>query len=62
METAKRTALIQSTVQVVADCGFHGASMSLIADAAGVAAGTAYVHFESKDQLMLESYRVLERR
>lgn len=62
MNTAKRAALIESSVQMVADCGFHGASMSLIASVAGVAAGTAYVHFESKDHMMLETYRELERR
>lgn len=62
MNTAERAALIESTVQVVADCGFHGGSMSLIAGRAEVAAGTAYVLFESKDHLLLETYRVLERR
>jgi len=49
METAKRSALIQAAVQVVANCGFHGASVSLIANHAGVASGTVYVHFESKN-------------
>jgi len=47
---------------MVANCGFHGASLSLIAGIAGVAAGTIYDHFESKDHLMLETYRELERR
>ena len=44
MNTAKRAALIESSVQMVAICGFHGASMSLIAGIAGVAAGTIYNH------------------
>jgi len=47
---------------MVANCGFHGASLSLIAGLAGFAAGTIYVHFKSKDHLMLETYRELERR
>ena len=62
MNTSKRSALIKASVEVVANCGFHGASMNLIAGVAGVAAGTVYVHFESKDHLMLETYRELERR
>ena len=62
MNNAKRAALIESSVQMVANCGFHGASLSLIAGLAGFAAGTIYVHFKSKDHLMLETYRELERR
>jgi AcrR family transcriptional regulator len=62
MNFAKRAALIESSVLMVANCGFHGTSMSQIASLAGVAAGTIYVYFESKDHLMLETYRELERR
>ena len=62
METANRSALIEASVQVVANCGFHGASVGMIAGRAGVAAGTVYVHFESKERLMLETYKELERR
>lgn len=40
---------MESAVNTVANCGFHGASIKLIAGHAGVAAGTVYVHFESKD-------------
>ncbi len=58
----KRAAIINSTVRVVAEQGFHGASISTIADRASVATGTVYIHFESKDDLMLETYRELERR
>lgn len=62
VETAKRSALIEASVQVVANCGLLGASVSMIAGSAGVAAGTVYVHFESKENLMLETYKELERR
>ena len=40
----------------MAERGFHGASMSAIAKAAGVAAGTAYVHYSSKDEIIIDAY------
>jgi AcrR family transcriptional regulator len=41
---------------VVAEHGFHGASMSAVAREAGVATGTAYTHYASKDELVLAAY------
>ncbi len=41
---------------LVAEHGFHGASMSKVATAAGVAVGTAYVHYESKEDLVHAAY------
>lgn len=46
----------QALREVVAERGFHGASMSAVARAAGVATGTAYVHYGSKDELVLAAY------
>jgi AcrR family transcriptional regulator len=42
---------------LVARHGFHGASMSAVAGEAGVATGTAYTHYASKDELVLAAYR-----
>ncbi|WP_372727117.1 TetR/AcrR family transcriptional regulator [Nocardioides sp.] len=39
-------------VRLVAEHGFHGASMASVARAAGVATGTAYVHYASKEALV----------
>lgn len=41
---------------LVARRGFHGASMSAVAAEAGVATGTAYTHYTSKDELLLAAY------
>lgn len=46
----------QALRSLVAERGFHGASMSAIAKAAGVAAGTAYVHYSSKDEIVIDAY------
>jgi AcrR family transcriptional regulator len=41
---------------LVARHGFHGASMSAVAAEAGVATGTTYTHYASKDELVLAAY------
>lgn len=52
-----RPAAIRKALRdLVAEHGFHGASMSAVARAAGVAAGTAYVHYESKEELVYATY------
>ena len=50
-----RAAIINSTIGVIADHGFHQAPMSTIANRAGVATGTTYRFFQSKDELILET-------
>ena len=52
----KRTAILESALALIREHGFHGAPMSLVAKKAGVAAGTLYLYFDSKDQLIRELY------
>lgn len=57
MTAVDRPAAIRRALRdLVAADGFHGASMSRVAKAAGVATGTAYVHYESKEDLVLATY------
>lgn len=58
----KREAILQATMELVAEHGFHDAPCSLIAERAGVAAGTIYRYFENKDVLIVTLYRELETR
>ncbi|MBJ6724491.1 TetR/AcrR family transcriptional regulator [Geomonas sp. Red875] len=58
----KRCAIIRATLELVAEHGFHGAPMAAVAERAGVAAGTIYRYFESKDVLIQEIYHFLEDR
>jgi AcrR family transcriptional regulator len=56
----KRKEIMQAALELIAEQGFHGAPMAMIADRAGVGAGTIYRYFESKDELINELYRELE--
>lgn len=49
----KKKAIFESTLELVRENGFHGTPMSLVAKKAGVAAGTIYHYFESKDALII---------
>ncbi|RZI92541.1 MAG: TetR family transcriptional regulator [Microbacterium sp.] len=55
--TTDRAAAVRKAMRtVVAENGFHGASMNAVAREAGVATGTAYTHYASKDELVLAAY------
>lgn len=58
----KRQEIFRAAPELVAAQGFHGAPMSMIAQKAGVAAGTIYCYFENKDVLITELFRDLEER
>ena len=48
---AMRVRIMEAAMQCYAAQGFHAAKMSDIAKAAGLAKGTLYLYFKSKDQL-----------
>jgi AcrR family transcriptional regulator len=52
----KKKLILDSTLEMVKDHGFHGCPISAVAKNAGVAAGSVYTYFESKDELMLELF------
>jgi AcrR family transcriptional regulator len=56
----KREAVMQAALELVGEHGFHGSPMALIAERAGVAAGTIYRFFDSKDTLIKEIHHALE--
>ena len=58
----KRDEIVRAALEIIAEHGFHGAPMAMIADRAGVGAGTIYRYFENKDVLITELYRELEDR
>jgi AcrR family transcriptional regulator len=60
--TDKRGEIIRASLELIAEHGFHGAPMSMIAEQAGVAAGTIYCYFENKDALITNIYRDIDER
>ena len=56
----KRDYIVQSSLELIAEHGFHGAPMSMIAERAGVGVGTIYLYFETKGELINELHQELE--
>lgn len=56
----KRATIFQAVLELIAERGFHGAPMSLVAQRAGVSAGIIYHYFASKEELIHELYRQIE--
>jgi AcrR family transcriptional regulator len=52
-----RDRLARAALELFIARGFHGTTTPLIAEHAGVAEGTIYRHFASKDELLSEIYR-----
>ena len=59
-KSEKRDEIIRAALEIIAEHGFHGAPMAMIAEKAGVGAGTIYRYFDNKDVLIIELYRELE--
>jgi AcrR family transcriptional regulator len=60
LDTRRR--LLDAAERVFGELGYHEASIVKVADAAGVAAGTFYLYFDSKKSIFDELVRDLNRR
>ena len=58
----KREEIVRAALELIAENGFHGAPMAMIAERAQVGAGTIYRYFANKDILITELYQDLEQR
>ncbi|MDD2318550.1 MAG: TetR/AcrR family transcriptional regulator [Geobacteraceae bacterium] len=58
----KREEIVGAALELIAEHGFHGAPMAMIAERAGVGAGTIYRYFENKDELINQLYREVEKK
>lgn len=57
----KREIILEATLQLVLQEGFYHLNMKKVARAAHVAAGTIYLYFASKEELIIELYRYVTR-
>lgn len=55
----KRTAILEASARLFADKGFNETSAAEVATAAGVAQGTIFYHFKTKDGILLAVYQAL---
>src|SRR5579871_2286087 len=53
---SKRDAILRAAIDVFAERGFFNAQVADVARAAGVAAGTVYLYFKSKDDLLVSIF------
>ena len=58
----KRTLLLDTTLDLLSEFGFHGTPISLIAQRAGVGAGTIYRYFPNKEELINELFKEIKRK
>src|SRR3982751_4883935 len=52
----KRDSILRAAIDVFAERGFFNAQVADVARAAGVAAGTVYLYFRSKDDLLVSIF------
>src|SRR5437667_11275567 len=52
----KRDAILRAAIDVFAERGYFNAQVADVARAAGVAAGTVYLYFRSKDDLLVSIF------
>ena len=55
----RKEEIIHATLELAAENGMKGVSMSQIADKVGIKAPSLYNHFRSKDEIIKEMYRFL---
>lgn len=58
----KRQAIFDATIKLITENGFDATPISLIAKNSGVAAGTIYLYFKNKEELINQLYLELKER
>jgi AcrR family transcriptional regulator len=58
--SGKRSAILETTLALIAKRGFHNTPVSLIARESGVSTGIIYHYFSGKEDLILELYKEIK--
>jgi AcrR family transcriptional regulator len=56
----KRTAILEATLALISERGFHNTPMSLVAKTSGVSTGIIYHYFSGKEELINELYKEIK--
>lgn len=56
----KRAAILETTLKLLSERGFHNTPMSVIVKELGVSTGIVYHYFANKDELITELYRQIK--
>jgi AcrR family transcriptional regulator len=56
----KKTAILETTLDLIARRGFHNTPMSAVAKESGVSTGIIYHYFASKEELIVELYKEIK--
>jgi len=56
----KRSAILNATLTLISQYGFHSTSMSMIVKKSGVSTGVIYHYFVSKEEIIMELYRTIK--
>lgn len=56
----KRDVIVEAAIRLIAEFGFHGTSVAMIAEKAGVGAGTIYRYFQDKNALVTEIFKQVD--
>ena len=60
-EEESRELMMNAAIRIVARCGFEGFTTKKWAKEAGVAEGSLYYHFKSKDDLLTQAFFMIDR-
>ena len=52
----KRAAILEATLDLISERGFHGTPISMIAAESGVSTGIIYHYFANKEELIYDLY------
>ncbi len=59
---SKKEQILHTTLDLIAENGFHGTAVSMVAKEANVGMGTIYRYFADKESLIIELYREIKSR
>ncbi len=60
LKSDKKDRILQATLKLITENGFHGTPVSMIADEAGVGSGTIYRYFTNKEAIITELYDIVQ--